>query len=63
LGPTDEVNPDYKHPTPQQLAEILTPADWQLMRRLPVYPQYESWSGDALQNSIASWKYHNRHSN
>ena len=40
IGPKDEVNPDYPHPTPASLAQILEPAGWQLQPRLPVYPQY-----------------------
>jgi FO synthase subunit 1 len=40
IGPWDEVNPDYPHPHYQQLADILSPAGWQLTPRLPIYPQY-----------------------
>jgi FO synthase subunit 1 len=40
IGPKDEVNPDYAHPTPQSLAAILEPAGWHLVPRLPVYRQY-----------------------
>lgn len=40
ISPWDEVNPDYPHPHYQQLAEILSPAGWQLTPRLPIYPQY-----------------------
>ena len=54
LGPTDEVNPDYAHPTPGQLAEILTPGNWQLVPRLPVYPQYEGWLSARLREAIAA---------
>jgi FO synthase subunit 1 len=42
ISPKDEVNPDYPHPRYQSLAEILEPAGWQLVPRLPVYPQYYS---------------------
>lgn len=48
IGPKDEVNPDYAHPTPQSLAAILEPAGWQLIPRLPVYPQYECWLSPML---------------
>lgn len=43
LSPIDEVNPNYPHPTPTTLRQILGPAGWQLTPRLPVYPQYEDW--------------------
>ncbi|MDY6939293.1 MAG: 7,8-didemethyl-8-hydroxy-5-deazariboflavin synthase subunit CofG, partial [Cyanobacteriota bacterium] len=56
LGPRDEVNPDYAHPHPVRLAQVLAPHGWQLVRRLPVYPQYESWPSDRLQRAIASWQ-------
>ncbi len=50
LGPKDEVNPDYPHPTPAQLAAALGP-DAVLVPRLPVYPQYLSWLGADLQRA------------
>jgi 7,8-didemethyl-8-hydroxy-5-deazariboflavin synthase len=55
IGPHDEVNPDYPHPTVEQLRSLLQPHDWQLTARLPVYPQY--WAGlpDRLQPSLARW--------
>ena len=43
ISPKDEVNPDYPHPTVSSLRKILEPAGWQLVSRLPVYPQYYSW--------------------
>ena len=43
LGPTDEVNPDYPHPTAPNLRTILEPNGWTLVKRLPVYPHYRSW--------------------
>lgn len=43
IGPKDEVNPDYAHPTRQGLKAILEPAGWQLVPRLPVYPHYHQW--------------------
>jgi 7,8-didemethyl-8-hydroxy-5-deazariboflavin synthase len=42
IGPQDEVNPDYAHPTLAQLSEVLG-SEWQLVERLPVYPQYKEW--------------------
>jgi FO synthase subunit 1 len=43
IGPKDEVNPNYPHLHYQALVEILESAGWQLVPRLPVYPQYYSW--------------------
>jgi FO synthase subunit 1 len=53
IGPKDEVNPDYPHPRDRALAEILAPAGWQLVRRLPVYPQYHGWLSPELQVAVA----------
>jgi FO synthase subunit 1 len=52
LGPKDEVNPDYPHPNAQKLKEILEPAGWQLVPRLPVYPQYYDWLSPRLRSAI-----------
>ncbi|RMF65315.1 MAG: 7,8-didemethyl-8-hydroxy-5-deazariboflavin synthase subunit CofG [Cyanobacteria bacterium J069] len=43
ISPIDEVNPDYAHPKSQELAAQIRPAGWQLVPRLPVYPQYDDW--------------------
>jgi 7,8-didemethyl-8-hydroxy-5-deazariboflavin synthase len=43
ISPVDEVNPDYPHPTAMGLRSVLEPAGWQLVERLPVYPQYLGW--------------------
>ncbi len=43
ISPVDEVNPDYPHPTVAGLRSVLEPAGWQLVERLPVYPQYFDW--------------------
>lgn len=48
IGPKDEVNPDYAHPTPESLAALLEPAGWQLVPRLPVYPQHYAWLSPQL---------------
>ncbi len=53
LGPKDEVNPDYPHPTPAQLAAAIAP-DWQLAPRLPVYPDQIPKLPPALQAAIAA---------
>jgi FO synthase subunit 1 len=52
IGPWDEVNPDYPHPHYQQLAEILAPGGWELVPRLPVYPQYYHRLSERLKNSV-----------
>lgn len=52
ISPKDEVNPDYPHPTAQSLSNILQPAGWQLIPRLPIYPQYYSWLSSELQQAI-----------
>jgi FO synthase subunit 1 len=56
IGPKDEVNPDYPHPHYQALAEILEPAGWQLVPRLPVYPQYDSWLSVELRSAVERWR-------
>jgi FO synthase subunit 1 len=56
IGPKDEVNPDYPHPPAQKLREILEPAGWQLVPRLPVYPQYDSWLPPRLQTVVQRWR-------
>ncbi len=40
IGPKDEVNPDYPHLPMPVLQSHLAAAGWQLVPRLPVYPQY-----------------------
>ncbi len=49
IGPKDEVNPDYPHLQEQELREILQPAGWELVPRLPVYPQFDDWLSGELQ--------------
>jgi FO synthase subunit 1 len=56
IGPKDEVNPDYPHLDAQRLKEILEPAGWQLVPRLPVYPQYDNWLPVGLQTVIGKWR-------
>jgi FO synthase subunit 1 len=40
IVPKDEVNPDYLHLDIEKLREILAGEGWDLVPRLPVYPQY-----------------------
>lgn len=56
IGPKDEVNPDYPHPEYQRLVEILEPAAWQLIPRLPVYPQYDSCLTPELHTLVKQWR-------
>ncbi len=55
IGPLDEVNPDYPHPTIPYLSELLGEAGWSLRPRLPVYPQYETWLSPTLQQAVQQW--------
>lgn len=56
IGPKDEVNPDYPHPSYQALTKILEPAGWQLKPRLPIYPQYYSWLSERAQTVVKRWQ-------
>jgi FO synthase subunit 1 len=56
IGPIDEVNPDYPHLQEQELREILQPAGWQLVPRLPVYPHFDSWLSQELQAAVKRWR-------
>ncbi|MBD6618175.1 7,8-didemethyl-8-hydroxy-5-deazariboflavin synthase subunit CofG [Komarekiella sp. 'clone 1'] len=56
IGPKDEVNPDYPHLQEQALREILQPAWWKLVPRLPIYPQFDSWLSEELQTSVRRWR-------
>ena len=56
IGPKDEVNPDYPHIQHQQLRDILEPAGWELMPRLPVYRQYDNWLSERLKEAVNRWR-------
>jgi FO synthase subunit 1 len=56
IGPKDEVNPDYPHPHAEQLREILAPAGWELVPRLPIYPPYEGWLSPRLRGLVEQWR-------
>jgi FO synthase subunit 1 len=56
IGPKDEVNPDYPHLTHENLLQILKSAGWQLIPRLPIYPQYDRWLPQHLQTAVQSWR-------
>jgi FO synthase subunit 1 len=52
ISPKDEVNPDYPHLTAEYLQFILEAAGWELVPRLPIYPQYYSWLSPPLQKLV-----------
>ncbi len=56
IGIKDEVNPDYPHLHSQHLADILVLDSWQLVPRLPVYPQYQTWLSGELQKKYQTWR-------
>ncbi|UKO96641.1 7,8-didemethyl-8-hydroxy-5-deazariboflavin synthase subunit CofG [Nostoc sp. UHCC 0870] len=52
ISPKDEVNPDYPHLQQKELREILQPAGWELVPRLPVYSQFDRWLSGELQGAV-----------
>jgi 7,8-didemethyl-8-hydroxy-5-deazariboflavin synthase len=58
IVPKDEVNPDYSHLHLDKLREILQSDGWELVPRLPVYPQYYHWLSPQLQKALKAWESH-----
>lgn len=56
IGPIDEVNPDFPHHQLSNLRENLAASGWQLVPRLPIYPQYDSWLPQPLQSQVSQWR-------
>jgi 7,8-didemethyl-8-hydroxy-5-deazariboflavin synthase len=56
IGPRDEVNPDYPHPHDAALSQTLAKAGWQLLPRLPIYPQHDNWLSEPLQFTVQRWR-------
>jgi FO synthase subunit 1 len=56
LGPIDEVNPDYPHPSAARLREQLKNLGWELHPRLPIYPRYDSWLSPSLRLQVDRWR-------
>ncbi|MEA5527048.1 7,8-didemethyl-8-hydroxy-5-deazariboflavin synthase subunit CofG [Nodularia spumigena] len=56
ISPKDEVNPDYPHIQEQALREILQPVGWELVPRLPIYPQFDNWLTGELQTAMKHWR-------
>lgn len=48
ISPKDEVNPDYPHLNAEYLQSVLETAGWELVPRLPIYPQYYAWLSSPL---------------
>ncbi len=56
ISPKDEVNPDYPHIQEQELREILQAAGWNLLPRLPVYPQLINGLSPELKTAVTNWR-------
>ncbi|NET01623.1 MAG: 7,8-didemethyl-8-hydroxy-5-deazariboflavin synthase subunit CofG [Sphaerospermopsis sp. SIO1G1] len=56
IGPKDEVNPNYPHLQTQRLREILQPAGWKLVPRLPLYPHFEDWLSEELKIAVQKFR-------
>ncbi|MER3435527.1 MAG: 7,8-didemethyl-8-hydroxy-5-deazariboflavin synthase subunit CofG [Leptolyngbya sp. ERB_1_1] len=56
ISPHDEVNPDYPHPKAADLEAILEPHGWNLVQRLPIYPQYDDWLPDRLKAVVQHYR-------
>ncbi|WP_243147051.1 7,8-didemethyl-8-hydroxy-5-deazariboflavin synthase subunit CofG [Scytonema sp. UIC 10036] len=56
IGLKDEVNPDYPHIQYQRLQEILASGGWDLVPRLPIYPQFDAWLSVELQVEVKRWR-------
>ncbi len=56
ISPHDEVNPNYPHPKARDLEAILKPQGWNLIERLPVYPQYDRWLSDRLKDAVQHYR-------
>lgn len=56
ISPQDEVNPDYPHLLDGKLASTLGANGWQLVPRLPIYPQYDQWLAEPLKLLVQQWR-------
>jgi FO synthase subunit 1 len=56
ISPKDEVNPDYPHIQENELREMLQPGGWDLVARLPVYPQFDGWLMGDLEAGVRKWR-------
>ncbi|MEL6462675.1 MAG: 7,8-didemethyl-8-hydroxy-5-deazariboflavin synthase subunit CofG [Cyanobacteria bacterium J06621_15] len=55
ISPIDEVNPDYPHIQENELREMLNEG-WELVPRLPVYPQFDGWLSGDLEVGVKKWR-------
>jgi len=56
IGPHDEVNPDYPHLQAETLQDILQREGWELVPRLPIYPQFDRWLDSNLIPEVRKWR-------
>ncbi|GAP97798.1 7,8-didemethyl-8-hydroxy-5-deazariboflavin synthase subunit CofG [Leptolyngbya sp. NIES-2104] len=56
ISPHDEVNPDYPHPKASELEKFLRPHGFDLVQRLPVYPQYDCWLSNRLRSAVQRYR-------
>ncbi|MBM0743205.1 7,8-didemethyl-8-hydroxy-5-deazariboflavin synthase subunit CofG [Phormidium sp. CLA17] len=56
ISPHDEVNPNYPHLLDGELGSILGVNGWQLVPRLPIYPQYDQWLAEPLKTLVQKWR-------
>jgi 7,8-didemethyl-8-hydroxy-5-deazariboflavin synthase len=56
ISPHDEVNPNYPHRLDDELRSILDANHWQLVPRLPIYPQYDHWLAEPLRTLVQTWR-------
>jgi 7,8-didemethyl-8-hydroxy-5-deazariboflavin synthase len=56
ISPHDEVNPDYPHPKASDLEALLQPHRFNLVQRLPVYPQYDRWLSGQLRSAVQRYR-------
>ncbi|MEM9926028.1 MAG: 7,8-didemethyl-8-hydroxy-5-deazariboflavin synthase subunit CofG [Cyanobacteria bacterium P01_D01_bin.50] len=56
ISPKDEVNPDYPHIQEHKLREMLNSGSWNLLPRLPIYPQFDKWLSENLEVRVNKWR-------
>jgi len=57
IVPLDEVNPDYPHAELAELETLLAAAGWELVPRLPVYPQFVDWLEGGVRSRVKQWQF------
>lgn len=56
ISPHDEVNPDYPHPQVEELRARVEPYGYQIVPRLPIYPQFDHWLCDRLKDTVHCYR-------